>query len=490
MTVSGKHAIDQNSVKLTNTIAYLGASATFFMLLVLIYFFGWPVESNRWHMTGTIILYLFVPLLNRYKAHVFAKYVISITPIIFCFIISIVNKKIGPIYINDYFVYRLVLLVASIVPILIFRYNQYLHLTLSALPNFIGLLLYDKIHEWYGVGIFETGYQDDTYAMFYFTSLACYVTLVGFIYTLKRKSDVYFEDILDKNELLERRNEDLADLNAQVEARNDVISRQNKQLKDFSSELKVKVEKRTQELIKLNKELAEQNVKLEQFTFITAHNLKSPIVQIKGLLNLIGYEEGLKASTQEIVRKLSLSCMSLEEVIADLNKILNIKNSSHIVEEINLPDIVDHIFLGLNNELKNADIRIERGYGSSLPIQSIKAFVQSIFYNLIQNAVKYADHNKNDSFISVSIEDKNSHVLITIADNGIGFEHAAVKDKVFQLYQRFNTTVQGKGMGLFLVKTQLEMIKGEILVKSQVGEGTKFIIYLPKTLKDTLPKVP
>jgi len=106
------------------------------------------------------------------------------------------------------------------------------------------------------------------------------------------------------------------------------------------------------------------------------------------------------------------------------------------------------------------------------------AYLYSILYNLVTNAIKYKSKYRYLLItISAKVNDVNE-LIITVADNGIGMDMDKVKDKLFKLYSRFNTHVAGDGMGLFLVKTQVEALGGRIQVESEVNKGSSFHIYL------------
>jgi signal transduction histidine kinase len=102
-----------------------------------------------------------------------------------------------------------------------------------------------------------------------------------------------------------------------------------------------------------------------------------------------------------------------------------------------------------------------------------------VFYNLIVNSIKY---RRKD--VTLVIEIKSSvtyeHVILSFKDNGLGIDLAKNHDRIFRLYKRFHSHVEGKGMGLFMVKTQIEALGGKINVNSVVNEGTEFIIEFEK----------
>ncbi|MEL6537990.1 MAG: ATP-binding protein, partial [Bacteroidota bacterium] len=104
-------------------------------------------------------------------------------------------------------------------------------------------------------------------------------------------------------------------------------------------------------------------------------------------------------------------------------------------------------------------------------------YVHSIVHNLIHNAIKYASPTR-DSWIRISISLGDNLIEFMVEDNGIGINMDLAKDKIFRLYQRFNTTHPGKGFGLFIVKTQVEAMGGTVSINSAQDQGTSVFVKL------------
>jgi signal transduction histidine kinase len=111
---------------------------------------------------------------------------------------------------------------------------------------------------------------------------------------------------------------------------------------------------------------------------------------------------------------------------------------------------------------------------------SVPAYLESIMFNLISNALKYRS-DKRPLEISITSVKENNHCVVRVRDNGSGFDATAVKEKLFQPYQRFHQGVEGKGLGLFMVKTQVEALGGYLEVDSRPDEGATFTLHLPIT---------
>jgi len=109
---------------------------------------------------------------------------------------------------------------------------------------------------------------------------------------------------------------------------------------------------------------------------------------------------------------------------------------------------------------------------------TVKSFLQSILLNLMSNSIKY---KRKDVPLQIAIHTEvttDLYVCLTFADNGMGFDLEKNRDKVFHLYKRFHPQIEGKGLGLHLVKTQVELMAGKIEVESTIDQGTVFRIYL------------
>ena len=103
----------------------------------------------------------------------------------------------------------------------------------------------------------------------------------------------------------------------------------------------------------------------------------------------------------------------------------------------------------------------------------------SVLQNLISNAVKYSKPDVNPK-IEIICKSEDEFVEVSVQDNGLGFDLDAYKDQVFQLYNRFHTNLPGKGMGLYLVKSHVNMLDATIELFSKPNEGSLFVIKIPK----------
>jgi PAS domain S-box-containing protein len=226
----------------------------------------------------------------------------------------------------------------------------------------------------------------------------------------------------------------------------------------------------------LIRELTQNNKDLKQFSYITSHNLRAPLSNLTGLLNLVDDMVIPDPELKEIINGFSKSTHLLNETINDLVKVVIIKDNPSIEKEkVLIKEIFENVFnqlsflIGLHKPILKIDLE-------EITILNInKSYLESIFLNLLTNSIKYRSENKQLRVtISSKIEDDN--LILTFKDNGIGIDLERNRDKIFGLYQRFHNHPDSKGLGLYLVKSQVEAMGGTITVESEIGKGTTFTI--------------
>jgi PAS domain S-box-containing protein len=238
------------------------------------------------------------------------------------------------------------------------------------------------------------------------------------------------------------------------------------------TEIKNKEKEREQ----LIKELTQNNKDLKQFSYITSHNLRAPLSNLTGLLNLLDDIKIEDEEVNEIINGFSKSTHLLNETINDLVKVVIIKDNAQIQKEkILIREIFENVFNQLSYLINHHKpiLKIELDDTSILDIN--KSYLESIFQNLLTNTIKYKDQNRQLR-ITVSSSIEKEHIVIKVKDNGIGIDLERNKDKIFGLYQRFHNYPDSKGLGLYLVKSQVEAMNGTISVESKVGVGSCFTI--------------
>lgn len=235
-----------------------------------------------------------------------------------------------------------------------------------------------------------------------------------------------------------------------------------------------------QEREKLIFELIQNNKDLRQFSYITSHNLRGPIASLMGLTSLLANYRIEDPTLLKILEGIKKAASRFDETIKDLTAVLNIKDRLSIPkEELNLSVIYKKTMSQCESFIKESGAIIENDFSKAPALYFNKAYLESILLNLLTNAVKYRSATRVLA-VKVTSEEQTDEVVLKFKDNGMGFDKDLHKEKLFGLYQRFHEHVEGKGMGLFLIKSQMEALNGTIEVDSKVDEGTLFTLKFRK----------
>ena len=233
------------------------------------------------------------------------------------------------------------------------------------------------------------------------------------------------------------------------------------------------------ERARMTEDLEQRNNDLEQFSYIVSHNLRAPVANITGLAHVLK-QTGLtlreRAETEDFLFQ---SVLKLDEVIHDLNHILQVRRGiKEKKEKIIFPELLGDILTGFHLVIEQENIQVLTDFSEAAELFSIKSYIYSIFLNLVSNSIKY---RQPDRPLMVEIKSwiESDKLTIWFKDNGRGMDISRKTNEIFGLYKRFHLDVEGKGIGLFMVKSQVRALGGNIDVQSQPGNGTAFLIWLP-----------
>ncbi len=223
-------------------------------------------------------------------------------------------------------------------------------------------------------------------------------------------------------------------------------------------------------------DLVKRNNELEQFTYIVSHNLRSPVASLIGLTQVLSEFELREDEKQDIINGISQSAGRLDEVIRDLNDILHLKsNIEDKKERVVFSTLVSEIERGMAQDFNRGKYFIETDFSSVDEHYTVKNYMVSIFGNLISNSIKYRKEHEIP-VIKIKSEVDGPKMVLTFIDNGIGIDVNKNNNELFGLYKRFHHHVEGKGLGLYMVKSQVETLGGKITVVSELNKGTEFKI--------------
>jgi PAS domain S-box-containing protein len=234
--------------------------------------------------------------------------------------------------------------------------------------------------------------------------------------------------------------------------------------------------KREKEKEQLIRELTQNNKDLKQFSYITSHNLRAPLSNLTGLLHLIDEIPIENEELQEILNGFNKSTHLLNETINDLVKVIIIKDNPSIQkEDVSLTDVFENVFSQLSFQIESHKPIIKIDFEEVSVININKAYMESIMLNLLANSIKYKSENRKLK-VTIKTSQVDDSIVLTFKDNGIGIDLERNRDKIFGLYQRFHNYPDSKGLGLYLVKSQVETMEGTISIESEVNKGTSFTL--------------
>lgn len=229
----------------------------------------------------------------------------------------------------------------------------------------------------------------------------------------------------------------------------------------------------TQRYISINN-LKIKNRQLEDFAHITSHNLRSPISNLSILLDYFESSTN-EADRNEYFKNLKHVSSNLLSTIQVLAESLKIQKDFVDDEcDIIFQEIFDNVVKLLSGQVKEADIQFDVNFSNCPSIRYSHTYLQSIFINLISNAIKYRSDKRKCLIKIQTYYTEKEETVLSISDNGIGIDLNKHKHKIFGLYKTFHANKDSRGVGLYMTKRQIETLGGTISVESNIDVGTTF----------------
>lgn len=221
-------------------------------------------------------------------------------------------------------------------------------------------------------------------------------------------------------------------------------------------------------------QLIERNNDLTQFSYVASHNLRGPVASMLGLVRLL--ETTHKEEESMLVRQhMRTSAERLDAVITDLSEIVDVKTSGdHLKEQVDIPSVLSELYPLFESDIQQHQITIVEWIQVDT-IQTIRNYFKNILFQLLSNAIKFRSAGR-PAVIKVETYREKGLLIVSIADNGTGIDLKQFGGKLFGLYQRFHLHIDGKGIGLYLVKSQMQALHGTVQVESKLDGGTKFTL--------------
>lgn len=240
-----------------------------------------------------------------------------------------------------------------------------------------------------------------------------------------------------------------------------------------------KVKEKTAALEETIKELERANEELNQFTYITSHDLKEPLRSINGFTTLLERELGgnIKEEAKDLMHNIKRYVNQMHKLIEGVIQYSLISNQKPAFEAFSLHGLLIEVQSNLNGTVQNSKAEIY--LNQDMTLYSSKSHLSIILSNLLKNAIYYNERTIPE--VQIEANSTSTGWIINVSDNGIGIEKEYL-EKIFVMFKRLHSRMEyeGTGLGLAITKRLIEQLGGTIAVESIPGSGSEFSIFLPK----------
>lgn len=227
--------------------------------------------------------------------------------------------------------------------------------------------------------------------------------------------------------------------------------------------------------LQLRAQLALQHQQSVDFCNVVSHNLRAPLINLELLVDFI--KEASDPEEQKVfVCKMEPVIDELKGTFDDLIESIHIKQETDLkIDEIQIHTCLEESMRSLSAELEKAGGTLEVDFSAMPVLHYPHKYLSSLFFNLISNAIRY---NSPDRSLKIRIltEVKGDKVLLILEDNGLGIDLAKHRHNLFKMGRIFHRYPGARGLGLYMTRTQVEAMGGNIWIDSRISHGTKFII--------------
>jgi PAS domain S-box-containing protein len=226
-----------------------------------------------------------------------------------------------------------------------------------------------------------------------------------------------------------------------------------------------------------NKQLQKTNAELDSFVYSTSHELRSPLMSVLGLLNLL--ETDIDHQDQKTFLSMIRESISrLDKIIHDIidysrNSRLDLEN-----EHINFNEMIEWVIQNHKYYDNFSKVRFSVHVKESGSFLSDKRRIQVILNNLVSNSLRFHNYNQPDPYIDIEVDISSANALITVKDNGTGIHNDHIS-RIYEMFYRGTERSRGSGIGLYIVKEIVDKLNGTIEVESSLQSGTVFSVDLP-----------
>lgn len=254
--------------------------------------------------------------------------------------------------------------------------------------------------------------------------------------------------------------------------------------KEISGYIAVEVDiteqkKKEQEINSLLSISHNQNERLKNFAHVVSHNLRAHAANFSALIDILR-KQFPTDNENHIIEMLYRSSDSLNKTISDLGHVVRMTSTTlDSLSSVNLGKAAQKAVSDVAVFAQTNQVKIINDITQDVHVNVIPAYLDSILLNFLTNGIKYRD-TERESFVRLSYIEEPAHHIVCIEDNGLGIDMEKHGQNLFGMYKRFHRNKDAVGLGLFITKSQIESMGGEVRVQSKVNEGSKFKVVLKK----------
>ncbi|MGK7392685.1 MAG: ATP-binding protein [Candidatus Cyclobacteriaceae bacterium M2_1C_046] len=255
------------------------------------------------------------------------------------------------------------------------------------------------------------------------------------------------------------------------------LKKQKKELVVANTEVQRVNENLENLVFERTKLLEETNKELDTVLYRASHDLRSPICSITGLCNLASTLSN--GENAELYEKMILTTQGMDRLLQKLSVISEINQPGEFTP-VKLADVVEDVHSQFSKMIEENNINFVVDCPENFLFYSNPELLRIILSNLIENALFYCmlkDSTHHQVILKIKVNKEN--VTLSLYDNGVGVDQS-VSNKLFDMFFRGNEYSKGNGLGLYIVQKSVQVLKGEIVVESEPGKYSKFIVHLPK----------
>jgi len=230
-------------------------------------------------------------------------------------------------------------------------------------------------------------------------------------------------------------------------------------------------------LKQLNANLEHKNKELEELSFVMAHDLKAPLTNLQSLIDILEEGASIEQGGKPVFAKVKDVVNLTKDKVLALNEIFALKSLSKKKETVLFSKVLSEVKSEVSELIKTTGVEIVSDFSKLQKMDYNSMQIHSIMLNLITNGIKYRSPER-EAIININTDIENGKPVLIVSDNGMGFIEKQGKNKIFSLFKRMHTHVDGHGVGLYLVQSIVHSHGGSINVSSKLNVGTIFKLFL------------